>query len=105
MPLAAEPPVVAPVITQVMAVTPQLSLVDGFMGLNFLLQFLPFTLSVMLAGHVMTGAWLSTTVTLIEQVLVAEPLVAVQVIVVTPLFNGTPDSVVVPDPVVAPLNV
>lgn len=44
------------------------------------------------------------TFTVIEQVLLNEPLVPFQVIVVTPLFNCTPLSVV-PVPVVAPLRV
>jgi hypothetical protein len=51
---------------------------------------LGLTLTLMLAGHVITGAWLSTTVTVKEQVAVPPPAVTTKVLVVTPTGKLAP---------------
>ena len=56
-------------------------------------------------GQVITGFWLSNTVTVkLQLAVLLAASVAVQVMVVVPLLNSTPASVV-PVPVVAPVNV
>ena len=59
----------------------------------------------MLEGHTMLGFWLSTTVTVNEQVGAPQGLVAVTVTVVTPALKAVPLPVPLPLPVVAPVNV
>ncbi len=70
MPVAGDDPVVAPVIAQVNAVTPQLSPVTG-LGVATEAEHVPAaTLADIFAGQLMVGRMLSLTVTVNEQVVV-----------------------------------
>ena len=59
---------------------------------------------MILDGQKMVGSWLSTTVTVKEQVGFEQGLVAVTVTVVTPVLNIEPAPVPEPLPVVAPVK-
>jgi len=86
--------------------TPQLSDVTGVPSdalFTFAVQLFPFVFTVMLAGHVIVGAMLSTFVTLKVQLLLFPAVsVAVKVIVVVPVPETTVpaagDCVTVIDP-------
>jgi multidrug transporter EmrE-like cation transporter len=80
IPVAAEVPVVAPVITHVKTVTPQLSVVVGFVVAILLEQVPAVTVFAMFAGHVMVGIVMSRVFTLKTQ-LVVLPLASVAVMV------------------------
>jgi hypothetical protein len=70
MPHDGESPVVAPVMHQVNDTQLQLSLNVGFGTVIRLLQLLLLMVYRMLAGQLTTGGWLSSTVTVKQQLLV-----------------------------------
>ena len=95
---------VAPVITQVRAVTVQLSVVTGF-GVVTEAEQLPGVLPVtILAGQDIDGGCVSLTVIVKLQLAVPQLFVAVTVTVVTPALKVEPLPVPLPLPVVAPVN-
>ena len=108
IPVAALLAVVAPVIVQVKTVTAQLSDVTG-LGVATEATHEPApTLAVMLAGQVMVGLMLSTTVTVKEQVaLLPAASRTVYVTVLTPVLNESVPTLLMPvaglDAVVAPV--
>src|SRR5258705_13894346 len=91
IPVAGEEPVVAPVMTHVTVVTPQLSAVTGLGVATVAVHTPAVVLATIFAGHVTVGAWLSTTVTLNEQVAVfPDASVTRNVLVVTPTGKTPP---------------
>ena len=86
IPVDADEPVVAPVITQVSLVTAQLSAVVGFAVAILLLHTPAEVVFVILAGHVIVGAIGSRTVTFEVQVETL-PLLSVTVSVTGLLTN------------------
>ena len=78
IPVDAELPVVAPVITHVSLETLQLSLYAGSGTATGALQFVLVIVCVMFAGQLTAGFWLSVTVTVCVQVFVL-PLTSVTV--------------------------
>ena len=92
MPVAGDEPVVAPVITQVTAVTPQLSPVTG-LGTVIVAVHTPGSVgATILAGQVIVGGCTSSTVIVNVQVATPQVLVAVAVTVVVPTGKNVPDA-------------
>jgi hypothetical protein len=106
IPVDAELPVVAPLITQVSLLTLQLPLVIGLGLLMFALHLFPLMDEEILAGQVMDAGVLSATVTVNEHVAFCDPLLAVYVIVVVPTLKFLVPTRFIPpeadEPVVAP---
>ena len=85
--------------------TAQLSAVTGLGVATVAAQIPASVFACILAGQVIVGFSVSTTVTLNEQVAVPQILVAVTVTVVSPTLNNEPLPLPLPLPDVAPLSV